>query len=116
MHPRTTDAFPRRSQLRDTNAQAAGLGVRRLGVCESSSGATPYWAGTRWSQDEWCTREDGRDGWVNITEHVVRALRDRPQQLRDGDPRQVPVEPDSEYLGRSVLHADGTVTSTPRPE
>lgn len=67
-------------------------------------------AGTSWSQDEWCAREAGHDGWVNITEHVVRAVRDR--YLPGADVQQIHSETDPEHTGLSVLHADGTVVST----
>lgn len=43
-------------------------------------------------------RLDGHAGWVNITEHVARAIG---------------AQPDPEYVGLSVMQADGTAVSTP---
>jgi hypothetical protein len=70
-------------------------------------------AGTSWSQDEWWARTVGRDGWVNITEHVVYAAR---AEERDGGLRYVESQVGGRYSGLSMLHPDGTATSTPRPD
>jgi hypothetical protein len=56
--------------------------------------------GIHWSDDETAEREQGQSGWVNITEHVALAIGGHP---------------DPEWVGLSVVQADGTAVSTPSP-
>jgi hypothetical protein len=54
--------------------------------------------GIHWSGDETAERKYGHAGWVNITEHVARAIGGQP---------------DSRWVGLSVMQADGTAVSAP---
>lgn len=59
-------------------------------------------AGIAWEQDlQYLDVRNGQDGWVDISEHVVRAI--------GGE-----LEDRSEFP-RSVLHPDGTISALPYP-
>lgn len=65
-------------------------------------------AGMAWDQGVWTEVSSWRDGWVDITEHVVRSIEAffRVRVERGGLDDTGP---------RSVLHADGTVTPLGAP-
>lgn len=59
-------------------------------------------AGIPWEQDvQYLDVRTGQDGWIDISEHVVRAIGGEPE--------------DRSELPRSVLHPDGTISGLPYP-